>query len=154
MCVAAVAQIYPLDQWRGTPGQGCIPCCDDGCILCSDDVVLVAPRGVRVLYGNGQNNVVMPCYGAVGMGRRLKLPPLLLPPFVLVLVVLRAVGPILSVAFPVGRSSVLSFVDGCGPGSSVVLQEEPLGDLLRGTVPLGDEAVSAKICGVPLSSAP
>ena len=107
-----------------------------------------------MLYGSGQDNVVLPRNGAVRVGRRLKLPALLLPPFVLVLVVECTVGPILSVAFPVGGSSVLSFVDGCGPGSSVVLQEEPLGDLLRGTVPLGDEAVSAKICGVPLSSAP
>ena len=107
-----------------------------------------------MLYGSGQNNVVLPSYGTVRMGRRLKLPTLLLPPFVLVLVVVRAVGPTLSVAFPMGGSSVLSFVDGCGPGSSVVLHVEPLGDLLRGTVPLGDEAVSAKICGVPLSSAP
>ena len=45
VCVAAVARIYPPDQWRGTQGQGCIPCSDDGCIPCSDDVVLVAPGG-------------------------------------------------------------------------------------------------------------
>ena len=107
-----------------------------------------------MLYGSGQNNVVLPCYGTVRMGRRLKLPTLLLPPFVLVLVMGCPVGPILSVAFPVGGYSVLSFVDDCGPGSSVVLHVEPLGDILRGTVPLGDEAVSAKICGVPLSSTP
>ena len=106
------------------------------------------------LHGGGQDKVVLPRYGVVRVGRRLKSPASLLPPFVLALVVLRAVGPILSVAFPVGRSSVLSFVDGCGPGSSVVLQEEPLGDLLRGPVPLGDEALSAQIRGVPLSSAP
>ena len=96
----------------------------------------------------------MPCCGAVGMGRRLTLPPSLLPPFVLVLMVLRAVGPILSVAFRVGGSSLLTFVEGCGLGSSIVLQEEPIGDLLRGPAPLGDEALSAKVRGVPLSLSP
>ena len=45
-------------------------------------------------------------------------------------------------------------VEGCGLGSSAVLQEEPIGDLRRGPAPLGGEALSAKVRGVPLSPSP
>ena len=105
------------------------------------------------LHGGGQDNEVLPRYGVVRVGRRSESLALLLPSFVLVLVLGCPVGPALSLAFPVGHS-MLPLVDGCGLGCAVVLHVEPLGDILRGTVPLGGEAVSAKKCGVPLSSTP
>ena len=81
--------------------------------------------------------------GNVGCGQTLGLPSPVWPPFSLVVMVPCVVVPILSTAFRVAGSCSLAPVEGCGFGSSAVLQKEPIGDLCRGFAPFGDEALSA-----------